>query len=182
MSVCATDPLTRGDRPALIRTLTASRPRFVWIRNHFSTAHCNRFVVGSFCASSPQQRRRTMRHVFPALLQSMAACWTSSRSIIRGFAGHHRRILTSTPESWHKKNNNNMILCGTGTWTRRTTTTTCCCFVPLLVVDAPIHAHPRQQRQRRWPRLDSFHPSSCYSHWTTTVGAVHRNPTRPTLV
>ena len=128
-----------------------------------------------------------MRHVLPALLQSMAACWTSRRSIIRGFAGYRRRILSavSPPESWHKKNNNNMILCGTGTWTRRTTTTSCCCFVPLLV-DASIHAHRRQyqqqQRRRQRPRLDSFHPSSCYSHWSSTVGAVHRNPTRPTRV
>ena len=38
-SVCATDPLTHNDRPALYRTSTASRSRVFWIRNHFSTAH-----------------------------------------------------------------------------------------------------------------------------------------------
>ena len=115
-----------------------------------------------------------MRHVLPALLQSMAACWTSNRSIIRGFAGYRRRIRTaaSPPVSWHEKKKNHNVILG-GTWTRRTTTTTtsCCCFVPLLV-DAPIHAHPRQhqpQGQRR-PRLSN------------TVWAVHRNPTRPTRV
>ena len=108
-----------------------------------------------------------MRHVLPALLQSMAACWTSSRSINRGFAGYRRRILrhgkdASRPPSisWH---NHNVIMGGTTS-----------CFVPLLV-DSSIHAHQRQYRRKS-------HPSSCYSHWPSTVGAVHRNPTRPTRV